>query len=78
MLTIAFIVIQVLSLGVMLLFVHEYRRITFKHEQLLHAIEPGKKPSSTFQSGLITFAYTVATIIMMFGTSALLYLVLNP
>ncbi|MCA9371100.1 MAG: hypothetical protein KC680_04035 [Candidatus Peregrinibacteria bacterium] len=73
--TIVFIVIQAISVCIMLLFIHEYKRITLKHEQLLAAIEPGKKPSSTFQSNLIIWMYIIITIFIVLSTSTLLYII---
>lgn len=77
MLTAAFIAIQVLSLAVMLLFIHEYKRITFKHERLMHSIEAGSKPVSTFHSNLIIWIYVIVTIAIVVSTSAFFYLLLS-
>lgn len=71
MLTIAFIVIQMASLAVMLLFVHEYKRIAHKHEQLVHAIEQGEKPSCTLQSTIIIWMYIILLLSILIGTSAI-------
>lgn len=64
-----FLIIQGLSLAVMLLFIHEYRRITFKHERLMESIEPGKKPMSTFHSNMIIWIYIIITIAILIFTS---------
>lgn len=53
MLSIAFFVVQVLSILVAILFIHEYKRITHKHESLMDAIDAGSMPSSTLR-GTIT------------------------
>jgi|GEM_PF-2490406 hypothetical protein len=53
MLIFEFIAIQAVSLSVMILFVHGYKRIAHKHEDLVHTIESGVKPSCMFQSTII-------------------------
>lgn len=71
MLTIVFIAIQLVSLAIMLLFVHEYKRIAHKHEVLLHTIEPGVKPSSKLQSTIIIWIYVIVIFVIMFATTAM-------
>ncbi|MDP7477563.1 MAG: hypothetical protein QF442_03885 [Candidatus Peribacteraceae bacterium] len=73
MVTIAFIVIQLLLLAVMLLFVHEYKRISHKHEGLVHTIEPGIKPSCTLQSTIIIWLYVICVLIVAIASSAIYF-----
>lgn len=77
MLTASFVILQLLSLGVMLLFIHEYRRITFKHEQLLSSIEPGTKPTSSFHSSLIIWIYAIVTLGTITGMSVYFYILMS-
>lgn len=73
MVTIAFITIQLVSLAVMLLFVHEYRRISHKHENLVHTIEAGVKPSCTLQSTIIIWIYVIAISTVAIGSSIIYF-----
>ena len=77
MLTAAFVVVQVLSLAVMLLFIHEYKRITFKHERLMHSIEPHSKPVSTLHSNVIIWVYVISTIIVVVSTSSFFFVLMS-
>ena len=63
---IGFWALQILSIGVMLLFVHEYKRITHKHETMLHAIEHHAKPRSVFSSNIIIWIYVITTFTWIF------------
>lgn len=74
MATIALIVMQVLSILVMLLFVHEYKRITHKHERMLQAIDETAQPKSTLQSNVIIWTY-VATIFSVTAITTALYVI---
>lgn len=74
MVTIVFIAIQLISLAVMLLFVHEYKRISHKHENLVHTIEAGVKPSCTLQSTIIIWIYVISIIVVTVGSSVIYFL----
>ncbi|MBT4119411.1 MAG: hypothetical protein HOG89_00305 [Candidatus Peribacter sp.] len=74
MVNFAFIGIQLLSLIVMLIFVHEYKRISHKHENLVHTIEPGVKPSCTLQSTIIIWLYVICILIVAISSSIIFFL----
>lgn len=68
---IAFIIIQAGSLLTMVLFIHEYKRISHQHEQMIIAIEHGKTPSCKQQSTVIIWIYVTVTFTLFFATTAL-------
>ena len=71
MVTIAFIIIQLASLGVMLLFMQQYVYFTHKHETLLRSIDEKRRPASSTQTQVIIWIYAIFTLIVIFGTTAL-------
>lgn len=70
-LTVTFVAIQLVSLAVMILFVHEYKRISRKHEELLHTIEEGVKPSCKIQSTIIIWIYAAVMLAILFVTTSI-------
>jgi len=73
MLTIAFFTIQLISLIIMLLFVYEYKRITYKHQAILLSFESKKQPKSTIHSAIIIWIYAGITFAVLIGTTAFFY-----
>ena len=73
MLTILFFGIQMLSLGIMLLFIHEYKRITYKHQEMLEMIEHDTPPKCTFYSTIIIWIYVIVTLTILIGTTTFFY-----
>ena len=73
MLTIAFFTIQLVSLAIMLIFVHEYKRITYKHQEILLSIESTKVPKSILHSTIIIWIYAGITFAILIGTTAFFY-----
>ena len=70
---ILFFIIQAVSLLTMLLFIHEYRRISHEHQELILAIEHGKTPSCKRQSEVICWIYIIATIVLLLLTTLLYF-----
>ncbi len=77
MLTMLFFGVQLISLGVMLLFIHEYKRITFKHEEMMKVIEDEASPKSVFHSTVIIWIYAGITFAILIGTTAFFYTIIS-
>lgn len=73
MLTIAFFTIQLISLAIMLIFIHEYKRITYKHHDILLSIDSKKRPKSIIHSTIIIWIYAGVTFAILIGTTAFFY-----
>lgn len=70
-----FVGMQVLSLCVLFLFVHEYKRISHKHSLMLAAIETKMKPRSTLSSAVIIWMYVISTFAIAIATGSLYWFV---
>ncbi|MAE68672.1 MAG: hypothetical protein QF793_01610 [Candidatus Peribacteraceae bacterium] len=66
-----FIVLQLLSLAVMVLFIHQCKSITYKHQDLLDAVDEGTPPKCMMQSTVIIWMYIITTIAVMTGMTFL-------
>ena len=73
MLTAIFIAIQLISLAVTVLFVFEYKRISRKHEELVHSIETGRVPSCKLQSTIIIWIYAALMLVILIGSSSIYF-----
>ncbi len=71
MATVAFIVIQLLSIAITLLFAQQYHYFTKKHETLLRAIDAEKYPASSYQYFVVMWVYVIVTCVILGSTTAL-------
>ncbi|PIR53709.1 hypothetical protein COU75_04695 [Candidatus Peregrinibacteria bacterium CG10_big_fil_rev_8_21_14_0_10_42_8] len=69
MIIILFFGIQTISLLVLILFMHEYKRIAYKHQTLLQSIEDDSTPRSINQSTIIIWIYAAITFSILIGTT---------
>ena len=74
MLTIFFFGIQIISLCVMLLFIHEYKRIAYKHQQLVESIENITTPKCMIHSTIIIWIYAATTMTLLISTTVFFYM----
>lgn len=77
MVTILFFGIQAISLLVLIVFIHEYKRIAYKHESLLQRIEDDSSPRSIHHSNIIIWIYAAITFSILIGTTVFFFSIVS-
>lgn len=77
MITILFFGIQTISLLILIVFMHEYKRIAYKHQELLRSIENNSTPRSIDHSTIIIWIYAVITFSILIGTTFFFFSIIS-